>query len=138
VAEPIRYLTPDEVLANAVRYFERLGYTHPILRGDGRALLESAVARAQTVAHYANGDLFDQAAALCNGLALNHPFLDGNKRTAFSACATFLEVNGAPLPDDALVPFARRIIDMHTETDRTGVDQRLAAWLREHARADAG
>jgi death-on-curing protein len=88
------------------------------------------------VTHYANGDLFGQAAALCTGLALNHPFLDGNKRVAFSACATFLEVNGAPLPDDALIPFARWIIDMHTETDRTNVDRLLAAWLREHVSAD--
>jgi death on curing protein len=135
VADPIRYLSPDEVLANADHYFERLGYARPILRGGGRALLESAVARAQTVAHYADGDLFDQAAALCNGLALNHPFVDGNKRTAFSACATFLEVNGALLPDEALVPFARWIIDMHNETDRTRVDQLLAAWLRDHAQS---
>jgi death-on-curing protein len=128
----IRYLSADEVIANAERYFERLGYARPIVRGGGQALLESAIARAQAVAHYADGDLFDQAAALCNGLALNHPFLDGNKRTAFSACATFLEVNGAPLPDAALVPFAQWIIDMHTDTDRVKVDRLLAVWLREH------
>lgn len=36
----------------------------------------------------------EEAAALMESLAMNHPFLDGNKRTAFAACDTFLRVNG--------------------------------------------
>jgi len=45
-------------------------------------LLDSAVHRAQTAAYYGGADLFLQAAALANGIALNHPFIDGNKRSA--------------------------------------------------------
>ncbi len=64
------------------------------VRDEG--LLESALARPQQ--HYANGDptpdLADLAAALAYGLARNHPFVDGNKRTAHVAYRTFLALNG--------------------------------------------
>jgi death-on-curing family protein len=41
------------------------------------------------------GDLIDEAAALWESLAQNHPFIDGNKRTAFASTYTFLVINGA-------------------------------------------
>lgn len=65
--------------------------------GDGHAgvrdlgLLESATYRPQT-GYYA--DLPEMAAALMESLIINHPFLDGNKRTAFVATDTFLRLNG--------------------------------------------
>jgi death-on-curing protein len=69
------------------------------LRDPG--LLASAVA-APRAGYYES--LAELAAALCHGLAKNHAFLDGNKRVAFTACATFLACNGRPLgslPTDA-------------------------------------
>jgi death-on-curing protein len=128
----VRYLTASDVLALTTDFLTSLGYAAPILRGDGLHLLESAVARAQNVAFYAGADLVDQAAALTNGIALNHPFLDGNKRSAFATCLTFLAMNGQPLPDPAILPLAEQIIAMHELTDRTQADGILAAWLREH------
>lgn len=63
-------------------------------------LLESALAKPQNAAAYGtNGkpDAFDLAAAYGHGIARNHPFVDGNKRTAFVAAELFLELNGYAL-----------------------------------------
>jgi death-on-curing protein len=62
-------------------------------------LLESAVAQpmAQFGGQFLNQDLFEMAAALLVSLALNHPFVDGNKRTALLAALTFLDLNGCPI-----------------------------------------
>src|SRR3970040_2933634 len=67
------------------------------IRDEG--LLESALARAQQLHAYADPapDLADLAAALACGLARNHPFVDGNKRTAHVAYRTFLAFHGAEL-----------------------------------------
>ena len=54
--------------------------------------LESAVFRPQS-GYYA--DLVQEACALLESLLINHPFVDGNKRTAFAACDIFLRINGA-------------------------------------------
>jgi len=62
-------------------------------------LLESALARPQQLYAYGDPlpDLADLAASLAYGLARNHPFVDGNKRTAYVVCRTFLALNGAEL-----------------------------------------
>jgi death-on-curing protein len=62
-------------------------------------LLESALARPQQLYAYGEPlpDIADLAASLAYGLARNHPFLDGNKRTAAVCCETFIELNGAQL-----------------------------------------
>jgi death-on-curing protein len=126
----IQYLIPVDVLALAEWFLERLGYTRPVLRGNGLALLESGVHRAETAAYYAGADLVQQAAALANGIAFNHPFVDGNKRSAWIACVVFLELNGWPLPEDEYEPLAEQLIAMHEETDRSRADALLADWLR--------
>ncbi|MBF0537464.1 MAG: type II toxin-antitoxin system death-on-curing family toxin [Nitrospirae bacterium] len=58
------------------------------------ALLESALFRAQNAYHYEQADIHDLAAAYAEGIAKNHPFVDGNKRTALAAADMFLESNG--------------------------------------------
>jgi death-on-curing protein len=63
------------------------------LRDQG--LLESALARPRQIYTYTDTpSLTSLAAAYAFGIARNHPFLDGNKRTAWVVCATFLELNG--------------------------------------------
>lgn len=64
-----------------------------------KGLLESAVFRPQ-VGYYA--DAAEEAAALMESLANNHPFFDGNKRVAFAATHTFLLINGYDLETDPL------------------------------------
>ena len=60
-------------------------------------LLASALARPQHLAHYGEPNVADLAAAYAFGIARNHPFIDGNKRTAFVACELFLMLNGYEL-----------------------------------------
>ncbi|GAB3588684.1 type II toxin-antitoxin system death-on-curing family toxin [Acetobacter peroxydans] len=83
------YLTLVEVLAihedQIVRYGGSAG-----VRDAG--LLEAALFRPQT-GYYP--DLLAEAAALWESLSQNHPFVDGNKRTAFAVTWTFLALNGA-------------------------------------------
>ncbi len=93
------------------------------------------MARAQNSAFFAGANLVEQAAALTNGIALNHPFLDGNKRSAFATCLTFLAMNGRPLPRDAMLPLAEQLIAMHELTDRRQADRALTEWLRQHLRS---
>ena len=57
-------------------------------------LLESALARPQNLVAYGEPDVHDLAAAYGYGIARNHPFIDGNKRTAFVAVELFLNLNG--------------------------------------------
>ena len=64
-------------------------------RDDG--LFESALARPENVVAYGEPDAADLAAAYGFGIARNHPFIDGNKRTAFVAVEMFLDLNGFEL-----------------------------------------
>lgn len=57
-------------------------------------LLESAMARSQNLASYGEPDVAELAAAYAFGIARNHPFVDGNKRTAAVVSETFLALNG--------------------------------------------
>jgi death-on-curing protein len=66
------------------------------VRDDG--LLDAALARPRNrLAYDAAADLAALAAAYAFGLARNHPFIDGNKRTAFVAVELFLDLNGMSL-----------------------------------------
>ena len=57
------------------------------------ALLEGAIARPQNLYYYENADVFELAACYAVAIAKNHPFLDGNKRTAFLSMIQFLKDN---------------------------------------------
>jgi death-on-curing protein len=63
-------------------------------------ILESALARAENKAAYGNPTVEELAAAYIFGIARNHAFVDGNKRTAIVAAATFLRLNGHSLTAD--------------------------------------
>ena len=65
-----------------------------------RGLLESALFRPQNLAGYGDPDLAALAAAYGFGIVRNHPFVDGNKRTAFTATELFLALNGQELIAD--------------------------------------
>jgi death-on-curing protein len=66
------------------------------LRNAG--LLDSALARPANRAGYAEPDVAELAALYALGIARNHPFIDGNKRTAYVALETFLALNGLRFP----------------------------------------
>ena len=122
------YLTVVEVLAIYQDQIERYGGTGGV-RDAG--LLEAALFRPQT-GYYA--DLIEEAAALWESLGRNHPFIDGNKRTAFAVTYTFLAINGVWITADAKSVYAF-IIDLH-ETDAFSFEP-LRDWLRANVRIDA-
>ena len=92
-----------------------------------RRALEAAVARPLS-GYYA--DVIEQAAALCESLLQNHPFIDGNKRSAITATGVFLRMN------DYELIFVDR--EMYTwlmnlyETNRV-TKAAIEVWLRTHA-----
>ena len=92
-------------------------------------LLESALARPRNLALYGQPDVCELAASYAFGLARNHPFIDGNKRSAFVACELFLALNGwrlaAPDADCVMVMLALAAGELG-EPD-------FAAWLRARA-----
>ena len=96
------------------------------VRDEG--MLDSALARPQQRHAYGDPppDLAELAAALAFGLARNHPFVDGNKRTAAVACETFILLNDAALEasDDELYP--RYLGLAEGSLDEAG----FADWLR--------
>ncbi len=96
------------------------------LRDEGG--LRSALARPENLAAYGEPDLFDLAAAYAKGIAQNHPFVDGNKRTAFVVSAAFLELNGHELnasETEAAVVFLRLAAGEVSEAE-------LAEWFRQN------
>jgi death-on-curing protein len=82
------YIRVDDVIAIHADQIDRYGGVQG-LRDPG--LLEAALFRPQT-GYYPS--LIDEAAALWESLSQNHPFVDGNKRTAFAATYVFLLING--------------------------------------------
>jgi len=65
------------------------------VRDEG--LLESALSKPRNLFAYESPTLAEMAASYAAGIILNHPFVDGNKRTGFMVAAVFLEVNGRVL-----------------------------------------
>jgi death-on-curing protein len=119
------YLTLAEVLAIHADQIERHGGSEGI-RDAG--LLEAALFRPQT-GYYA--DLIEEAAALWESLAQNHPFIDGNKRTAFAVIYTFLAINGARLTANADKTYA--FISGLYESGTFSFDN-LVPWLRRYVK----
>ena len=83
-----RYLTLDEVIFIQKELIAEFGGSHGI---RDRKSLEAAVMRPQ-VGYYK--DIYDEAAALMESLAMNHSFIDGNKRVSFFVTDIFLRMNG--------------------------------------------
>ena len=117
------YLTVAEVLAIHADQIERYGGSDGI-RDPG--LLEAALFRPQT-GYYA--DLIEEAAALWESLSQNHPFVDGDKRTAFAAAYTFLAINGVRLTADAQE--TGNFLGSLYDNNQFNFD-RLVSWLRAH------
>jgi death on curing protein len=117
------YLTVIEVLAIHQDQIERYGGIRGV-RDPG--LLEAALFRSQT-GYYA--DLLEEAAALWESLSQNHPFVDGNKRTAFAATYTFLAINGAQLTADSSRT-EKFILGLYGHGDFDF--DHLIAWLRKN------
>lgn len=89
-------------------------------------LLESALARPKHLAGFGAPDLFDLAASYAFGIARNHPFIDGNKRTALVVCGSFLVLNGFRITASDADCVIQTLALAAGEIDEAG----FAAWLR--------
>ncbi|MDA8078434.1 MAG: type II toxin-antitoxin system death-on-curing family toxin [Nitrospiraceae bacterium] len=124
----MKYLSPEQVLFIHSRIIDATGGAHGILDAG---LLRSAVAR--PLATFGGkdlyADLFHKAAALMESLARNHPFIDGNKRTAIAAASIFLSINGHVLEctQKELERFA-----LSVATGRVSFEP-AAAWFQKHS-----
>lgn len=119
--DPFVYLTIDEVIQINELVTEQRG----LLRD--RAALESALNRPKMAAYYQQADIVEQAALLIEGIAMNHPFIDGNKRTALTGGVTFLRANGVTIesePEEAAHEVEQLVVKRNTP--------QFTAWMRAH------
>jgi len=91
-------------------------------------LLDSALAKAKNLAAYGEPDAADLAAAYGFGLAKNHPFIDGNKRTAAVLTRLFLLLNG----QDLVVTEAEVVVTFLALAAGELTEAELATWVRSH------
>jgi death-on-curing protein len=126
VEEPT-WLREDVVLAIQRRQLAEHGGREGV-RDPG--LLSSALARPHQILAYAepSPDLADLAAAYAFGILKNHPFIDGNKRTALVVARTFLRLNGQNL---AASPVAKYRAVMSLAEGQLS-EKEFAQWLRDH------
>lgn len=94
-----------------------------------QSMLESALARPRQLWTYDNPDLFDLAAAYAFGLSKNHPFLDGNKRTAAVICETFIALHGHEIKLDETEKYVHYLALAAGEHSENA----FATWLRENS-----
>ena len=117
------YPTLQEALYLHAILIEKFGGTSGIL---DKGLLESALARPRS-GYYSS--LSEQAAALMQSLAMNHPFADGKKRVAFALTAVFLRINGSKLivaPQSGVRFIEGVLIEQHASLDV------IRRWIEEH------
>ena len=120
-----RYLSVQEVIVINTEAVRRFGGTHGIRDAEA---LEAAVGRPQT-GYYK--DIVEEAAALFESLSQNHPFIDGNKRTAITATGVFLLLNGYKLSCDDLETYTWLMQLYETgKVSKTAMED----WLRRHCR----
>lgn len=93
-------------------------------------LLESALARPQNLLAYSEEEpsLCRLAAAYAFGIASNHPFVDGNKRTAFITALTFLRLNGLRVTGE----MTERYLVFYGLAEGTVTEAELAAWFEKN------
>ena len=123
--EPI-WVLDETVLAIHNRQIAEHGGL-PGVRDEGALL--SALTRPRNKFAYEKPTIFQLAAAYAYGLAANHPFSDGNKRTAYVVSILFLHLNGfriAAARDDKYTTFLRLAAGEISEAE-------LAVWFKQHA-----
>lgn len=124
MSEP-NWLSVDLVLAIHEEQLREFGGAAG-LRDEG--MLESALARPVNKYAYGIDDLAALAAAYGYGLARNHAFVDGNKRTALLAIITFLGLNEI----EFVVPEAEAVVMMLGVASGEVSEQSLARWIRDN------
>ncbi len=123
------FLTLDEILSLHEDQIHRYGGSGGV-RDLG--LLQSAIGTATATfeGSFLHGSLFEMAAAYLFHICRNHPFIDGNKRTAVAAALTFLEMNGTGI-DAREAEFYDLVIGV---AEGKVTKAAVAVFFEEHAR----
>lgn len=127
MSEP-KWLSRADVEALHAIAIERDGGSHGLRDGG---LLESALARPQHLHAYGEANTFQLAASYAEGIARNHAFIDGNKRTALASSMMFLRDNGydlLPRKDHGYVTMMESLAQGRTSRED------VARYMRENAR----
>ena len=122
-----KWIDPGVVLAIHDQQIAEHGGTDGIL---DMGLTESALARPRNLASYAAPDVFDLAAEYGYGIARNHGFIDGNKRTAYVVTLLFLVLNGHALTAHAV----ERVLIFEKLGKGELAPDEFAKWLRRHGK----
>ena len=125
----MKYLSTPQILAIHYQMVKRFGGSQGI-RDIG--LIESAVGRPQATFDGIDlyESLFDKAAALLQSLLKNHPFVDGNKRTAITSSGIFLNMNGYEL-----INYHDEEVEFVVAVDNQGLSiKEISAWLKKHSK----
>src|SRR3712207_7432690 len=101
-----------------------------MIRRPPRSTLFPYTTLFRSLAAYGEPDIPALAAALGYGLARNHPFVDGNKRTAYAAVETFLVLNGL----DLTAGDAECVVVMLDLAAGDLPEEEFAAWLRDNTK----
>ena len=123
------FLTLDEILSLHEEQIRLFGGSHGV-RDTG--LIESAIGSAAATfgGEFLHASLFEMAAAYLYGICKNHPFVDGNKRTAAATALVFLDMNGVAI-DAAEEPFYDLVIGV---AEGRVSKAEVAVFLQENAR----
>lgn len=124
----MNYLTPEQALFIHYRLIEETGGSHG-LRDIG--LLQSAIARPMAAfgGDELYPDIFTKATALMHSLIKNHPFIDGNKRTAITSSSIFLLRNGFQ------ITASNKELEQFTlEAASTKIEiEKIVKWFKKHS-----
>ncbi len=118
-----KWIEPDVVIAIHDQQIAEHGGSMGIRE---MGLIESALSRPLNLAGYSTPDVYDLAAAYAYGIARNHGFTDGNKRTAYVVARLFLRLNGF----DLTAPAGERVLVFEMLGQGTLEQDDLAEWLR--------
>jgi len=126
----VSYLTPEQILFIHYRLIEETGGGHGI---RDITLLQSALERPKSTfgGDDLYPDLFTMAASLMHSIIKNHPFVDGNKRTAITTASIFLLRNGYTLTasNKKLEQFTLTVASENVDLETT------VKWFKKHSKA---
>lgn len=125
----MKYLSKDQILLINSMVVDETGGSHGVR--DTHAILSLTVASAQSVfGKELYPTIFEKAALYARDVIMNHPFIDGNKRTGVTAASVFLENNGYVITaaEGEFERLALRII-----AERLSIEK-IADWFKKHSK----
>ncbi len=124
----LRYLTLEEIFRLHFQIIEDFGGTHGV-RDEGRLKSVAEAPKQEVFDQEQYPSLYDKAAVYLRNIIGDHPFSDGNKRTAITICGIFLARNGSGIGAD---PKDLEDFTIRVSTEHLGIIE-IAAWLKSHS-----